>query len=334
MHPIVQVSENIYQVHIPIPFPLISVNCYLVRDPDGWVMIDTGLQYAPALEAWEAAFRSLDLDEHHISRIYLTHAHPDHYGLAGHFQRLSSAPVYALDQEIRVVPIEWQSGGEHMHALARFLTKHGTPQDVVEQIRERSLEVLSMVEPQPVLSPLQEGEEVHLACETYRVIWTPGHANGHLLLHQERDGLVFVGDQVLVKITPNIALWPGLDENPLRSYLASLDKLDRLKISVALPGHRAVIHDVPGRVAELREHHRIRANECSDAAGEGATAYEVCLKVFPRLKSIDDIRMALVETLSHLEYLVGEARLERSEGNIIRYRRTGRGRSRAIASDA
>lgn len=316
----VKLSENIYQVHIPIPFPLVSVNCYLVRDPDGWAMIDTGLHYGPAFQAWDEAFRTLGLQASDLRRIYITHAHPDHYGLAGHFQRISSAPVYALDKEIRVVPIEWQPDGAHMYALAGFFEKHGAPHEVVERVTARSLQVLHMVEPQPVLSPLYEGNEVCLGGHPYRVIWVPGHADGHLLLHREGDGLLFAGDQILVKITPNIALWPGLDQNPLRSYLASLDKIERLKATVLLPGHRALIHDVRGRVAELREHHRVRAQACWDAAGDGATAYEVCLDVFPRLNSIDDVRMAMVETLSHLEYLVSEGRLERSTDKIVRYR--------------
>jgi metallo-beta-lactamase-like protein len=70
----------------------------------------------------------------------------------------------------------------------------------------------------------------------------------------------------------------------------------------------------------LREHHRLRAQACWDAAGEGGTAYEVCLKVFPHLESVDDVRLAMVETLAHLEYLVSEERLERNEESIIRYR--------------
>jgi glyoxylase-like metal-dependent hydrolase (beta-lactamase superfamily II) len=322
MHPVVQISEHIYQVHVPIPFPLVSVNCYLVRDSDGWTMIDTGLQHAPALEAWDAAFTSLGLEPRHLRRILLTHAHPDHYGLAGYFQQISSAPVYALDKEIRVVPIEWQHDGVHMYALANFFQKHGAPRDVVERVKVRSLEVLQMVEPQPVLSPLRDGGEVCLAGDVYRVMWVPGHADGHLLLLRQGGDLAFTGDQVLSNITPNIALWPGLDPNPLRSYLDSLDKVEGLNNALALPGHRALIHDVPGRVAELREHHRLRAQECWEAAATPAAAHEVCLKIFPLLRDIDDLRLAMVETLSHLEYLVSQGHLARSEEGIVRYRQS------------
>ncbi len=319
MEAFTEISQDIFQVRIPIPFPLVSVNCYLVRDPIGWTMIDTGLHHGPAFEAWEAAFRALGMRARDIRRIYLTHAHPDHYGLAGYFQQESGAPVYALDREIRVIPIEWEPHGEHMHALARFFARHGAPPEVVAPVEKRSLEVLKMLDPQPVLSPVHEGEQVCLGERWYRVIWTPGHADGHMLLHREQDGLLFAGDQILIKITPNISLWPGLDENPLRSYLNSLDKVERLRAAVALTGHRSVVHDIPGRVAELREHHRERLAKCLEAAGGGATAYEICLRVFPRLESADDVRMAMAETLSHLEYLVGEGRLARSEHKVVRY---------------
>jgi glyoxylase-like metal-dependent hydrolase (beta-lactamase superfamily II) len=125
---------------------------------------------------------------------------------------------------------------------------------------------------------------------------------------------------VLVKITPNIALWPGLDPNPLRSFMNSLDKLERLNTSVALPGHRDLIYDVSGRIQELRDHHRQRLQACYDEAGDGCTGYEVCLRIFPRLQNVDDVRLGMVETLAHLEYLTSEGRLERSEESILRYR--------------
>ncbi len=152
--------------------------------------------------------------------------------------------------------------------------------------------------------------------------WSGNQLSTRSAGQSDETGCLATVHQILAHITPNIALWPGLDPNPLQSYLASLDKLERLNLSVARPGHRAVIHDVLGRVREIREHHRVRLQACWDAAGEGCTAYEVCLQVFAKLKSVDDVRMAMVETLSHLEYLAVEGRLARIEGEVVRYRQS------------
>lgn len=315
--------DNIYQVRVPVPFPLKYVQCYLIRESDGWTMIDTGLQYGPALEAWAHAFDELQISARDIRRIFLTHAHPDHYGLAGHFQKLNDAPVYALDEEIRVIPIEWERNGAHLYGLGKFLQEHGLPKALAQKTVERSLEILRMLEPQPELTAVQDGQHIQIGGHPYKIHWTPGHADGHLILHGTENGILFSGDMVLMKITPNIALWPGLDPTPLKNYLASLDKIERLQIKLALPGHRATIESVPARISEIREHHRVRAQKCWDAAKTGRNAHDICMDVFAGIESVDDVRLAMVETLAHLEYLVGEGRLERLEGNPIRYRRKG-----------
>ncbi len=302
-----QISDNIFQVQIPVPFPLKVVNCYMVREDGAWTMIDTGLQDERARAAWADAFRTLQIAPRTIRQIVLTHAHPDHYGLAGYFQDLTGAPVYLLDKEMEIVPFEWKADGEHMFMVARYFKLHGMPADIGDSVHERQMQVLAMLQPQPVMSPLREGETIEIGGETYRIVWTPGHADGHMILHRA-DGLAFTGDQVLMKITPNIARWPELDPNPLAHYLDSLDKLERLQLARALPGHRALIYDLPKRMAELRAHHAARLRDCL-AAARHCTAYEVCLEIFPRLKSADDVRMALVETLAHLEYLVVKGQL-------------------------
>jgi glyoxylase-like metal-dependent hydrolase (beta-lactamase superfamily II) len=317
---VTEVSEGIYQVLIPVPFPLKTVNCYLIREDNGWTLLDTGLQDALAHEAWEAALRELNMSARDIQRIFLTHAHPDHYGLAGHFQRLSDAPVYMLDEELRVIPLEWQADGERMHKHGVYMQRHGAPTELTQQIVLRELDVLRMLTPQPTtLLPLHEGDVVTLGGQRYRVVWTPGHADGHCIYHGLDNGVTFMGDHILMKITPNIPLWAELDPNPLKNYLASLTKVETLTPRLVLPGHRATFSELRGRIAELRAHHAERAQACWDAAGEGRTAYEICLTIFPGVNKVDDLRMALVETLSHVEYLVSERRLARENGELVRY---------------
>ena len=61
------------------------------------------------------------------------------------------------------------------------------------------------------------------------------------MFYDTDDKLLLCGDQVLMKITPNIGLWPLTEPNPLGRYLQSLHELKSLAVRLALPGHRASI---------------------------------------------------------------------------------------------
>jgi glyoxylase-like metal-dependent hydrolase (beta-lactamase superfamily II) len=317
------IADNIYQIRIPIPFPLKTVNCYLVRDADGWTMIDTGLRWPAALAAWDAAFHTLGITPANIHRIYLTHLHPDHFGLAGHFQQLSGAPVYMLRLEARMMSLYWNIDGPSWGAIREHWAHNGMPAGLAKKAADRSYAIMPALMPHPEITPLDEGDEVNLAGRPYRVIWTPGHSDGHFVLYGLQNRLLFAGDHLLVQITPNIGLWPNCDPNPLRSYLASLHKVANLDVELVLPGHRAAFSDMRGRIAELLAHHEQRAALCEQLADGGNTAFTVCRGVFGNDLSLDDTRFAMVETLAHLEYLAALGRLERIDNGLVTYRRSG-----------
>jgi glyoxylase-like metal-dependent hydrolase (beta-lactamase superfamily II) len=133
---------------------------------------------------------------------------------------------------------------------------------------------------------------------------------------------LLAGDQVLAKITPNIGLWPLSEPDPLGRYLTSLQQLTNLEVQLALPGHRDLITDWPGRIAEIQQHHTSRLEEMLALIdGNGATAYQVCTQVFGANLSMHEIRFAVAETLSHLEYLVKQGQVQREEGQVWLYRR-------------
>ena len=53
------------------------------------------------------------------------------------------------------------------------------------------------------------------------MVHTPGHSDFHFVLHDERRRLLFAGDHLLLKITPNIGLWTYTAPRPLRRLESS-----------------------------------------------------------------------------------------------------------------
>ena len=92
-NPLREVAENIYQLRQPLPFTLNHVNCYLLRDSDGWTILDAGLNRPELRERWLAAWHELSIAPHTVRRIVLTHMHPDHFGLAGWLQEQTGADM-------------------------------------------------------------------------------------------------------------------------------------------------------------------------------------------------------------------------------------------------
>jgi glyoxylase-like metal-dependent hydrolase (beta-lactamase superfamily II) len=103
-----RVSDGIFQIKLPVPFPLKFVASYLVEDRDGWTVIDPGFDYPPAREIWGRGAAEVGLDlERDLARIIVTHLHPDHIGLARWLEERSGAPVWMLEGEIENARRVW-----------------------------------------------------------------------------------------------------------------------------------------------------------------------------------------------------------------------------------
>ena len=123
--------------------------------------------------------------------------------------------------------------------------------------------------------------------------------------------------------------WTG--DNPLGDYLTSLDNIKKLDTKLILPAHENPFYDLQKRIDELTHHHDGRKLSMQKVFySEVKTAYDVASEVmwtangqdtrFENLKYMDR-RMALWETLSHLELLCVEGELEKFNNNdIIFYR--------------
>lgn len=326
LKPYTQITDDIYQVRIPLPFALNIVNCYLLRAAAGWTVVDTGLNTEPARQTWRLVFDVLKMQPGDIQQIILTHTHPDHLGMAGWLQEHAReqgtvAPVYMSLKEQEQAELIGGKAAQRVEPFILFLRRCGMPEDMVRTVAEGVFSTGELTLPVPeVIETLYPDQPVQIGQRTFSSIHAPGHSDGQLIFYDAQDQLMLSGDQVLMKITPNIGLWDETEPDPLGRYLKSLGELKQLPVRLALPGHKTLIEDWQGRLSELELHHAERIELTYRSCVNPTTAYEASQQIFTIGRfSPHEWRFAMVEALAHLEYLVDAGRLQRDAGPPWRY---------------
>jgi glyoxylase-like metal-dependent hydrolase (beta-lactamase superfamily II) len=302
-----ELADGVRRVTFRLPFGIDHVHCYLLRAADGsWTAVDAGLGLPDARERWREALSELDGP---VTRIVITHFHPDHVGAAADLAELTGATVHqgALDYAQSVTA--WGEG-RVSERLPEYMLMHGLPEGDVDVLREEYAALLALVHLARDPEPLAAGDSL----DGWEVLHLPGHADGHLALL--RDGVLIAGDAILGTITPNVGLYPDARPDPLADYLSSLARIDELAPRVALAGHGEPVANPSARAREIAAHHDERLEQATAALGGGPlTAYEASLVLFSEPLPPALRRFALAETRAHLEYLVHRAAASRHEGD-------------------
>jgi glyoxylase-like metal-dependent hydrolase (beta-lactamase superfamily II) len=272
-------------------------------------------------------------------RLLVTHAHPDHIGMAAWLKGQSpDCELVLLEREWQWIQARWADQDAWTALSDRWLLRHGLPEAEIEAAR--AADAMSPNSPRvrpgdaPASVPrangasqrapftlvepdrtLEDGEAIEFDGWTLHAVWTPGHTPGHMCLYEPSRRLMFTGDHVLPYISPNVSLHADQDgTSPLADFRASLRKVADFDTQAALPAHEFTIGDLPARCAVLLHHHDERLEEVREAIGEGtSTACAVSQQVRWNTGPFDDFnlfmkRSAVGETLSHLQLLAGEGR--------------------------
>ena len=324
-----EILSGLYQLKVPIPDnPLGWVLPYLIPGDDGYTLVDSGWNTPEAFAALEAELRDVGITFNDLTRLLVTHVHPDHYGLAGRIKEVCGARVIIHQRERDFIRSRYREPEQLLQRMAIWLREHGVPAAEVEDLQSAAMPVRGFVVPAEPDHVLWGGETIDLGLYKFEVYWTPGHSPGHICFFDRTQRIILTGDHVLPSITPNVSLHPQSMGNPLGDYLASLERLQPLEVDDVFPAHEHAFTDLQGRLREIAIHHDERINEMLAIVGDGhATAYEVASRVVWATGTFQSFsswmrRAAISETLAHLEYAVLEGHLRQiREDGLQKYER-------------
>jgi glyoxylase-like metal-dependent hydrolase (beta-lactamase superfamily II) len=318
-----EILPGIFQINLTLSgFSPNSVNIYIIRLDDGYISIDTGWDSPPAVKSLEAQLAEIGAGLSDIKEIIITHCHIDHLGMIARLKKLNNAKIYIHEKELDLIKIRFSGGDNFLPLTDQFLKIHGVPDSELPppEVQLPIPENLAATKPDVLL---KGGEEILAGPYTLKVITTPGHTPGHIGLYEPSKKFFFSGDMLLPTIATNAAIHVQHIQNPLQQYLDTLVKLQKMDIQTVLPGHEYIFSNPKPRIEELFIHHKQKADEIYRAFEDGLpkTAYDVSriLSWSPRNKTTTwnnlsgwDKRFAVLQSIAHLEAMVGTGKLTRS----------------------
>jgi len=314
-----EIAPSVLWLRLPLPMVLDHVNVYALDEGDSWTIVDTGIHSRRAVALWETILAG-PLQGKPVSRVILTHHHPDHIGMAGWLMERFGAALWAsrtswlmarmliLDVEERPTP----------QALA-FSRAGGMDPDVfARRAQERPYNFADTCAPLPVgYTRVTDGAVIRAGGRAWDVRFGGGHAPDHLTLWSRDDALVIAGDQILPGISPNIGVYPTEPEaDPLSDWLAACTRLagHARDDHLVLPGHKLPFTGLPLRLRQLAGNHHAALDRLREFLAAPRTAADCFPLLFRRKVDAGTYGLALVESVAHLNHLM-------HAGEVIRRRR-------------
>lgn len=323
---LVEVAPGVCWLRMPLPFQLDHINLWLLKDGTGWTIVDTGFADDGVRASWRQILQTLDGP---VTRIVVTHFHPDHLGLASWLMAETGAPLAMTSGEFLTAHAVWNEvGGHGANFMSEQFRQHGLAGELLAKFATRGSGYRKAVPALPnYYQRLKAGDTLTVGGRAWRIQIGYGHSPEHMALYCPELDVLISGDMLLPRISTNISVFAATPEaDALRWYLESLDDLAREvpEKTLVLPSHGLPFHGIAERVADLHAHHeeRLHALEisCEQAPQSAAELLDV---LFNRALDTHQTMFAMGEAIAHLNYLEQAGRLSRSidADGVIRFSR-------------
>ncbi len=311
-----EVASGVLWMRLPLPMKLDHVNVYALDDGAGWTVVDTGFASRRTKLIWQNLLDG-PLSSKPVTRVIVTHHHPDHVGLAGWFQTEFGAELLTtrtawlfarmlmLDEQ--VVPTA---------ETVAFYESAGMDPDILTQRKaERPFNFADVVAPMPLgFTRVKDGDLIEIGGRQWDVHTGNGHAPEHATFWSKDDNLVLAGDQILPSISPNIGVYatePMAD--PVGDWMESCLKFSKLARAdhMVLGGHKLPFTGLPTRLRQLLENHHGALDRLEAFLDSPKAAGDCFAPLFKRKIGEGEYGLALVEAIAHLSHLHQAGRVTR-----------------------
>lgn len=308
-----EVLPGIHWLRMPLPFGLDHINLWALDAGDSWAIVDTGVNLGQSKKNWEALFAG-PMAGKPVSRVIVTHYHPDHLGLAGWLCARWNVPLeIARTEYLLARTLTLDIRDTPPQEAVDFSIRAGWPDEAVETLRGRPWGNFSkIVSPLPAgFKRIRDGDILTIGQRQWTIVTGRGHAPEHSCLVS--DGVMISGDQVLPRITSNVSVYPTEPyADPLADWLESIERLRALDPALlVLPAHNEPFTGLHTRLDQLRDDHHAKLDKLLAFCATPRTAFESFATLFRKPIGEGDYGIATGEAVAHLHWLEERGKLKR-----------------------
>ena len=303
----IEVATGVLWMRLPLPMALDHVNVFAFDDGDGWTVVDTGFASKRSKAIWETLLAG-PLQGKPVSRLIVTHHHPDHVGLAGWFIDKGAELLMPRTGWLTARMLTLDEQPTYPAETLAFYKRAGmAPEEFEHRRTERPFNFADCVVPLPLgYTRLVNGQSIHFGGRTWDIRMGDGHAPEHATFWSRDDNLIVGGDQLLPSISANLGVYPTEpNADPVQDWLTSCIAFQPFAddAQLVLPGHKLPFTGLPLRLRQMIENHHGALDRLVAYLKEPRRGGECFTPLFQRKIGRGEYGLALVEALAHLNHL-------------------------------